>query len=126
MLTGASVPHVPEGTTMEDAVEEINRSGLGMTIVISSDDILVGIITDGDLRRLIARKKSIIDLSVEDAMTKNPRTVGPNSPAYDALNMMEQYQITVLPITDSTGKVLGILHLHEILGKGDFKFNSKL
>jgi arabinose-5-phosphate isomerase len=86
----------------------------------------VGIITDGDLRRLIARKKSIIDLSVEDAMTKNPRTVGPNSPAYDALNMMEQYQITVLPITDSTGKVLGILHLHEILGKGDFKFNSKL
>ena len=126
MLTGASVPQVPEGTTMEDAVEEIDRSGLGMTIVISSDGILVGIITDGDLRRLIARKKSIIDLSVEDAMTKNPRTVGPNSPAYDALNMMEQYQITVLPITDSTGKVLGILHLHEILGKGDFKFNSKL
>ncbi len=126
MLTGASVPHVPEGTTMEDAVEVINRSGLGMTIVISSDDILVGIITDGDLRRLIARKKSIIDLCVEDAMTKNPRTVGPNSPAYDALNMMEQYQITVLPITDSTGKVLGILHLHEILGKGDFKFNSQL
>jgi len=126
MLTGVSVPHVPEGTTMEDAVEEINRRGLGMTLVLSAGDILEGIITDGDLRRLIAKKKFALDLIVEDVMTKNPRTVGPDSPAYDALNMMEQYQITVLPITDSTGKVLGILHLHDILGKGDFKFNSQL
>ena len=126
MLTGVSVPHVPEGTTMEDAVEEINRRGLGMTLVLSAGDILEGIITDGDLRRLIAKKKFALDLIVKDVMTKNPRTVGPDSPAYDALNMMEQYQITVLPITDSTGKVLGILHLHDILGKGDFKFNSQL
>ena len=126
MLTGASIPHVPEGTTMEDAVEEINRCGLGMTLILSAGDILKGIITDGDLRRLIAKKKFALDLIVKDVMTKNPRTVGPDSPAYDALNMMEQYQITVLPITDFTGKVLGILHLHDILGKGDFKFNSQL
>ena len=57
-------------------------------------------------------------------MTKKPRTVAPDSPAYDALNMMEKYQITVLAITDSTGKVRGILHLHDILGKGAFKFNG--
>jgi arabinose-5-phosphate isomerase len=124
MLTGTSIPQVPEGTTLEDAVKEINRLELGVTLVIKSDKTLAGIITDGDLRRLIADKKSIVDLTVEDIMTNNPRTVTPDSPAYDALNMMEKYQITVLPITDIKGKVRGILHLHDILGKGEFKFNG--
>lgn len=124
MLTGSSIPQVLEGSTLEDAVKEINRLELGVTLVIKSDKTLVGIITDGDLRRLIADKKSIVDLTVEDVMTKNPRTVTPNSPAYDALNMMEKHQITVLPITNNKGKVQGILHLHDILGKGEFKFNG--
>lgn len=124
MLTGTSVPHVPVGTAMEDAVKEIDRLELGVTLVLYPDRTLAGIITDGDLRRLIAKKKSIADLTVEDVMTKNPRTVTPNSPAYDALNMMEKYQITVLPITDVNGEVRGILHLHDILGKGEFKFNG--
>jgi arabinose-5-phosphate isomerase len=124
MKTGKSVPKVSERTTMQDAVKEINRVGLGVTLIIRSDNTLAGIITDGDLRRLIAKKKSIHRLTVEDAMTINPRTVAPDSPAYDALNMMEKYQITVLAITDSAGKVRGILHLHDILGKGAFKFNG--
>ena len=50
--------------------------------------------------------------------------MAPESPAYDALNLMESHQITVLPITDETGKILGIVHLHDILGKGQFKFNG--
>ncbi len=124
MLTGKSIPRVPEGIFMEDAVKEINRLGLGATLVLRSDNTLSGIITDGDLRRLIAKRKSIHKLTVEQVMTKNPRTLSPDSPAYDALNMMEKYQITVLPITSSAGKVRGILHLHDILGKGDFKFNG--
>ena len=124
MLTGTDVPRVLEGTSMEDAIAEINRLELGVTLIVNTDDILAGIITDGDLRRLIVKKKSIFDLPVEDVMTKDPRTVSPDSPAYDALYMMEQYEITVLPITDDTGKVRGILHLHDILGKGEFKFNG--
>jgi arabinose-5-phosphate isomerase len=124
MLTGKSIPRVPEGTSMEDAVKEINRLGLGVTLVFRPDNTLAGIITDGDLRRLIAKRKAIHKLTVEQVMTKKPRTVAPDSPAYDALNMMEKYQITVLPVTDSTGKIRGILHLHDILGKGDFKFNG--
>jgi arabinose-5-phosphate isomerase len=124
MLTGACVPQVPEGTSLEDAVKEINRLELGVTLVIRSDKTLAGIITDGDLRRLIADKKSIVDLTVEDVMTTNPRTVTLNSPAYDALNMMEKHQITVLPITNAEGIVQGIIHLHDILGKGEFKFNG--
>jgi len=125
MLTGKAVPRVFAGTSMEIAIDEINRLELGTTLVITKDKILTGIITDGDIRRIIAKKKNILELTVEDVMTKNPRTVGPDSPAYDALNIMEQYQITILPTTNSTGKVEGILHLHDILGKGDFKFNGK-
>jgi len=125
MLTGEAVPGIFAGTSMEIAIDEINRFELGTTLVITKDKILTGIITDGDIRRIIAKKKNIFELTVEDVMTENPRTVSPDSPAYDALNIMEQYQITILPITNAIGKVEGILHLHDILGKGDFKFNGK-
>jgi arabinose-5-phosphate isomerase len=96
------------------AVTLINKKHFNTTDFKES---LVGIITDGDLRRLLAKKKSIFEIAVQDVMTKDPRKVSPHSPVYDALNMMEQYQITVLPVIDSEGKVMGILHLHDILGK---------
>lgn len=124
MLTGTAVPLVPVETDMRAAVREINRLELGATFVVGPDDTLVGIITDGDLRRLLAAGESIYEKTVEDVMTKNPRTIGPDTPAYDALNIMERFQITVLPITDANGSVRGILHLHDILGKGEFKFNG--
>ena len=125
MLTGESLPRVRAGAGMEAAISEINRLGLGVTLVLRTDDTLAGIITDGDIRRAIAKKKPILDLTVEEVMTKNPLTANPATPAYDALNTMEQHQITVLPITNPIGKALGILHLHDILGKGEFKFNGK-
>jgi arabinose-5-phosphate isomerase len=125
MLTGESLPRVHEGASMEVAVSEIDRLGLGVTLVVRKDDTLAGIITDGDIRRAIAKKKPILDLTVEAVMTKTPLTASPSAPAYDALNLMEQHQITVLPITNPIGKILGILHLHDILGKGEFKFNGK-
>lgn len=124
MLTGTSMPRVAEGASLGDAIREINRLELGAAFVVSHDDILLGIITDGDLRRFLAKNESISGKSIEDVMTKNPRTVSLDSPAYDALNLMEKHQITVLPITDSHGRVRGILHLHDILGKGEFKFNG--
>jgi arabinose-5-phosphate isomerase len=124
MVTGKKLPLIYESATMERAVEVIDQRRLGATLVVRPDHTLSGIITDGDLRRAIAFKKPIFEHKVLEVMTTNPRTVGPDSPTYDALNMMEQYQITVLPVTDSTGKALGILHLHDILGKGEFKFNG--
>ena len=124
MLTGESVPAVYENATMEAAVDEINRLQLGVTLVLRGNGELAGIVTDGDLRRLIGKKQSIFTLRVTDVMTQTPWTLRPDSAAFDALNMMEQHQITVLPITDAQGKVEGILHLHDILGKGEFKFNG--
>jgi arabinose-5-phosphate isomerase len=124
MLSGESVPYVFLGTPMADAIEEMNRLELGVTLVMQDDKKLAGIITDGDLRRLMAKQTPISNLKVEDVMTKNPRAVGPGSPAYDALNIMQEFEITVLPIVDDMNKVEGILHLHDILGKGDFKFSG--
>jgi arabinose-5-phosphate isomerase len=124
MLTGHSLPLVSEGTPMEEAVKEIDRGGLGATLVLNRKHALSGIITDGDIRRMVVSNRPISELHVEDVMTENPRTVEENSPIYDALNVMEQHQITVLPIINSKGETIGILHLHDILGKGEFKFNG--
>ncbi len=124
MITGDLLPLVSAEASMEEAVEIADRFKLGTALVLRADDTLAGIITDGDIRRLVVKKKTIVNLTAEDAMTKNPQTVSPATPAYDALNIMEKYQITVLPITDSSGKVCGILHLHDILGKGEFKFTG--
>ncbi len=109
---------------MPEAIKEIDRGKLGTTLVLTSQNKLSGIITDGDIRRMVASGQSILELTVEDVMTKNPQTLEENSPTYDALNIMEKYQITVLPIVNSQGEVQGILHLHDILGKGEFKFNG--
>jgi len=123
--SGKSLPRVADGTSMKEAVKEIERGGLGSTVVLSPQNKLSGIITDGDIRRMVASGKRISELTVEDIMTKNPRALKADAPAYEALNMMEQHQITVIPITNSAGEVQGILHLHDILGKGEFKFNGR-
>jgi len=124
MLSGDAVPKVSINADMETALSEINRLGLGATLVVAEGEVLAGIITDGDIRRLVSREKNPAAQMVKDVMTPNPRALTPEAPTYDALNLMERHQITVLPITDADGKVQGILHLHDILGKGQFKFNG--
>jgi arabinose-5-phosphate isomerase len=125
MLTGDSIPVVFEGATMTEAIHEMDRPGLGVTFVLDRERRLAGIVTDGDIRRCIVRKKNLGTLTVDDVMTTTPMTATPDMPAYDALNIMEQKQITVLPIIDKENCVVGILHLHDILGKGEFKFNGR-
>ena len=125
MIAGDLIPLVSEGSPMEEAVKTIDRSKLGAALISNADKTLAGIITDGDIRRFIVRHTTIAGSTVEDVMTINPQTTSPDTPAYDALNIMEKYQITVLPVTDNSEKICGILHLHDILGKGEFKFNGK-
>lgn len=124
MLTGTNVPKITGDSAMLHTVAAIDEGGLGVVLIVDETDRLEGIITDGDLRRLMIKTLRIDPLTAHEAMTPNPKTASPVTPAYDALNMMERYQITVLPITDSDDKVQGILHLHDILGKGAFKFNG--
>ena len=105
-------------------MEEMDRHGLGALIIVDEDQRLAGILTDGDLRRMIAQKKPVFEQSLIEMMTPSPRHAFSQAPAFDALNVMEQHEITVLPIIDNARRVMGILHLHDILGKGEFKFNG--
>ena len=124
MLTGKKVPVVSIGKTMRHAIQEINRMQIGASLVVERDNILVGIVTDGDIRRCLMAQELIYDRPVEEVMTRDPKTLGPNSLASQALSIMEKHQITVLPIVNPVRKVRGILHLHDILGKGAFRFNG--
>jgi arabinose-5-phosphate isomerase len=125
MLTGELVPSVQENTLMKEAVAKINEYNLGVTLVVNENDKLSGIITDGDIRRILLEKDSILKLSIEEVMTKNPLYIHHDNPVYDALNIMAKHQITVLPVKDASDNVKGILHLHDILGKGAFEFTGK-
>ncbi|MEE4262453.1 MAG: KpsF/GutQ family sugar-phosphate isomerase [Desulfobacteraceae bacterium] len=124
MHSGPSLPLVSEETNAQEAVNAIDRGKLGATLVASFQNKLSGIITDGDVRRLVASGRPFLKLTAKEVMTKNPQSIGENTPTYDALNIMEQNQITVLPVVNSREEVIGILHLHDILGKGEFKFNG--
>jgi arabinose-5-phosphate isomerase len=125
MFTGQAVPVAATTLSMQAAVEEMDRHGLGALIIVDENEKLAGILTDGDLRRLIARQKPIFEQSLTAVMTPTPLHAFPQTPAYDALNIMEQHEVTVLPIIGRDQRVIGILHLHDILGKGEFKFNGR-
>ncbi|MDL2321029.1 KpsF/GutQ family sugar-phosphate isomerase [Desulfosarcina sp. OttesenSCG-928-B08] len=124
MLTGPAIPLTPSDATLEEAICEMDRIGLGAILVTTPSGELAGIFTDGDLRRRIARGESVTGRPLSAVMTPSPLHATAEVPAFDALNLMEQHEITVLPIVDENRQVLGILHLHDILGKGEFKFDG--
>lgn len=124
MLTGEAVPLAPAEAPMKQVLNEIERLQMGVVFIADAGKRLSGIITDGDLRRALARGVNVMGMTAEQLMTRQPRTLAADAPAYDALNLMEQHQIMVLPIVDDDNRVEGILHLHDILGKGEFKFNG--
>jgi len=122
MLTGDALPLTKLGVSVSDALSEMNKKGLGALLVLDGEESLVGIVTDGDLRRAIVNGIDLGKSKIEEVMTKNPKTIEPNAMAAKALEVMEQYLITVLPVVDGQGHLVGIVHLHDLLGKGEFKF----
>jgi arabinose-5-phosphate isomerase len=116
MHTGEAVPRVTPTTLMTEVIYEMSRKGLGMTTVVEGE-ILVGLISDGDLRRLLERHgKHVMDLTAAECMTRTPKTIGPDVFAIAALDIMEQKKITSLPVIDDAGRLLGVLHLHDLWG----------
>jgi arabinose-5-phosphate isomerase len=123
MLTGDQIPMVSPDQTVLEAIQEMDAKDLGVTLVAEGQEAcLSGIITDGDLRRMIKRQSPLQGLRVREVMTANPKAISPEVQASEALEVMERHLITVLPIVDPQKRVLGILHLHDLLGKGEFKF----
>jgi len=112
------------GSTVKEALKEINDKNIGATLVVKSDRRLAGIICDGDIRRAIKRYGDIQQMKVDDIMTPSPKTVDENQSAGEALSLMEFYGITHLVIIDKTARVKGIIHLHDILGREEFKINA--
>ncbi|RLC03524.1 MAG: KpsF/GutQ family sugar-phosphate isomerase [Deltaproteobacteria bacterium] len=125
MFEASTAPCVLTGSSMDLAIEQMDKFKLGAVIVLDEKEKLKGIITDGDIRHCIANQQYDLSAqSVDTVMTIDPRTLTAQSFLYEALNLMEKYQITVLPIVDKQNKFDGLLHLHDILGKGSFQFNG--
>lgn len=119
MHTGDALPIVSPDMPMMKATVEISSKRLGVTIVADSDRKILGIITDGDLRRGIEKwGKAFFDMRAEDVMTRNPKTIYGEELAQKALSIMERHSITSLVVPDSDGKAIGIIHLHDILKQG--------
>lgn len=115
MHKGAALPSVKESAAMSEVFHEMSAKKLGMTTVVTSDGKLAGILTDGDLRRLMEKHKgAALDLTASAAMTKNPQTIEPHTLASEALNLMEKRRITSVVVCDSNAKVLGVVHLHDL------------
>src|ERR1700686_32093 len=114
MHTGEALPRVTPQTKMPDVIYEMSRKKLGVTAVVEGER-LVGIISDGDLRRLLEKRgKDVLDLTAGEAMTKNPRTIAREEFAATALALMEEKKITSLMVVDGRGKLQGIVHLHDL------------
>jgi arabinose-5-phosphate isomerase len=119
MHAGKLCPTVTMGTRMRDVIYEMSSKGLGMTCVADGDGALVGVITDGDLRRHMERADGILELSAGDVMTHGPVTVPPETLAVEALAVMEQRKITSIPVV-CDGRIAGVVHLHDLWGAGMF------
>jgi arabinose-5-phosphate isomerase len=115
MHTGDAVPVVHEDVTMKDVVVEMTAKRLGITTVVDTEGRLVGVLTDGDLRRLHLREVSILGLRVGECMTRDPKRIGAGELAAKALELMESFAITALIIVDANGRPEGLLHMHDIL-----------
>ncbi len=115
MHSGAALPRVAPNTAMPDVFHEMSAKGLGMTTVLEADGRLAGILTDGDLRRLMEKHRgAVLEMRAADGMTKTPQTIGPHVLASEALNLMEKKKITSVVVMDETRRVLGVVHLHDL------------
>jgi arabinose-5-phosphate isomerase len=121
MRTGSALPVVTESTSLRDALFETMEKSIGCTGVVNAAGVLTGIVTDGDIKRIITRRDDALDVPVGEVMTRNPKTIEPDVLAADALARMELNlpgPLLMLFIVDSGGKPVGLLHVHDILRAG--------
>jgi arabinose-5-phosphate isomerase len=115
MHTGDAVPLKPVGTRMSDALKEMSAKGFGCVAIVDANGHIVGIITDGDLRRQM--RPNLTELMVDDIMTRNPKVIDRDSLASEALELLNSVKITTLIVTEAN-KPVGIIHLHDLLRAG--------
>jgi arabinose-5-phosphate isomerase len=122
MLTGDRIPKVTKKTSLRKTIQVLNEKNLGAVLIIGNQRRLAGIITDGDIRRLVTSSLDLDRKTAAGVMITNPKTIEANLLAVDALSVMQRYEITVLPVINGDSQLQGILHLHDLIGKGEFRF----
>ncbi|WP_203473694.1 KpsF/GutQ family sugar-phosphate isomerase [Dissulfurispira thermophila] len=119
MHTGDALPLISPDISMIEATVEISSKRLGVTIVADNNRKILGVITDGDLRRGIEKwGKAFFDMKARDVMTKNPKTITEDELAVKALSIMQKHSITSLLVPDDNDRAIGVIHLHDILRQG--------
>ncbi len=122
MLSGKAIPLVPACATLAEAVRALGAKNLGVVVALAADGTVAGILTDGDLRRLVLENRYVPEQPLAWVMSARPKSIGIDLLAADALSIMQQHEITALPVLDEHGVLRGIVHLHDLLGKGEFRF----
>ena len=117
MVADSNPPKVLPSATLKEVIVEITQKRLGVTAVVNEENKVVGIITDGDLRRMLERNDNIKNITAADILTRNPKTIEPFIMAVDALEIFALYDISQL-IVEKEGQYIGILHLHELIKEG--------
>ncbi|MGB8076540.1 MAG: CBS domain-containing protein, partial [Gallionella sp.] len=109
------LPMVRENAMLGDAILEISKKGVGMTAIVDAGQHVLGIYTDGDLRRTLAKKLDFNATPVRDVMSANPRCIGPDNLAAEAVQVMERYNISQILVVDGQNKLVGALNMHDLL-----------
>ncbi|WP_175719618.1 arabinose 5-phosphate isomerase KdsD [Burkholderia anthina] len=117
MRSGDDVPLVGADATLSDALFQITAKRMGMTAVVDDDGRVAGIFTDGDLRRVLARDGDFRTLPIVDVMTREPRTIGPEHLAVEAVELMERHRINQMLVVDADGVLIGALNMHDLFSK---------
>jgi arabinose-5-phosphate isomerase len=114
MRTGAALPRVLPGAPLSAGLLEMSAKGLGMTVVVDEGERILGVFTDGDLRRVLEARADMHGTTMGAVMTANPKTIGPRELAAEAVHLMEVHRITALPVADAAGRLVGALNVHDL------------
>ena len=118
LVRGEKVPKILSGAPALEAVRLIDESNVGFVLITDTDNVLLGILTDGDVRRCVRRQTNFGSKTVDDLMTKSPLTIDEGASLAATLEIMEKKEITALVVVDNQKRVIGYVHLHDILGRG--------
>jgi len=118
MITGKKIPKVVSGVSAGKAIQEINRKNVGFVLIIDQKNKLLGILTDGDVRRMISKGISFEGQIIDNVMTRNPRTIDEKMSLAQAMELMQKNEITSFAVVNGQGELRGYIHLHDILGRG--------
>lgn len=118
LVRGEKVPKILSGAPALEAVRLIDESNVGFVLITDTDNVLLGILTDGDVRRCVRRQTNFGSKTVDDLMTKSPLTIDEGASLAATLEIMEKKEITALVVVDREKRVIGYVHLHDILGRG--------